>query len=474
MMQKRTKIIATLGPSTDDQAVLRRMLVGGVDVVRLNFSHGKQADHIKRIGLVRDLADALGRSVAVLADLQGPKVRIGLFKAGSVVLQSGASFVLDRQVDQLGDVHRVGVDYPDLMRDVSSDDVLVLDDGLIRLRVTGVDADRVTCVVEDGGVLKDRKGVNLFGGGLSLDVITPKDKADLRVALKAGVDYIALSFVRSAEDIQSLRSLMDSGDAVRPSIIAKIERVEAVDNLEGILAAADGIMVARGDLAIEIGDAQVPGVQKRMIQSARNLAKPVITATQMMESMIESAVPTRAEVSDVANAVLDGTDAVMFSAETSVGKHPDRVIEAAVRVCQAAEKHASIKPNVSGLDRVCARADEALAMASMYVSKHVSIKAVVALTESGAITLWMSRIHSSIPIFGLSRHDKTLRRMALYREVYPMAFDVLSYDLKDLEQAVIDTLREQMNLVPGDWILMTRGDYIGVHGHSNMMKMIQV
>jgi pyruvate kinase len=471
MIHKRTKIIATLGPKTDDPAMLKRLIEIGIDVVRVNFSHGHAADHIKRIALTRQTAQSLGRKVAVLADLQGPKVRVSFFKDGSALLVSGASFCLDQSVDQPGDSTRVGVDYPNLMRDVTSGSVLVLDDGLIRLRVDQVHKDHVACVVEEGGLLKDRKGLNLFGGGLSLPVISAKDRADLKTALEANVDYVALSFVQSADDIIQLKRLIND-DSV--GVIAKIERAEALEKIDDIVQASDGIMVARGDLAIEIGDAEVPAVQKMLIKRARFFAKPVITATQMMESMIESAVPTRAEVSDVANAVLDGSDAVMLSAETAVGRHPDRVVEAVIRVCQAAEKHPSLQHAGSQLNRDCSRVDEAIAMASMYVSNHLDIKAVVALTESGAITLWMSRIRSCIPIFGLSRHERTLCRMALYREVYPIAFDVMAQDLDALEDAVVAVLRKKIDLKSGDWILMTRGDYIGVHGHSNRMKIIQV
>lgn len=472
--QRRTKILATLGPATDDPAVMKALLLAGVNCVRLNFSHGSHEAHQKRIDLVRTTAKSLGIVVGILADLQGPKIRVARFKNDKVTLVEGQTFVLDSDYDQLaGTDVVVGIDYADLPQDVKPTDVLLLDDGRIELVVKAVSGSEVHCEVVQGGVLSNHKGINKKGGGLSAKALTEKDRQDLIFAVNASVDYLALSFPRSADDIHEARALMEAqqGDA---GIIAKIERAEALSVLDDIILASDGVMVARGDLAVEIGDAEVPVVQKRIIQRARSLDKPVIIATQMMESMIQSAVPTRAEVSDVANAVLDHADAVMCSAETATGQYPVETIEAMSRVCLVVEKQPQTQVSKHRMECEFKRIDEAIAMATMYTANHFPVEAVVALTESGATALWMSRIRTKMPIYGLSRFPRSLGKMTLYRGVYPIYFDVTQC-LRDTVNFDAITLMENNQLLSqGDCVILTKGDHMGRSGGSNAMKIVVV
>ena len=460
-MLKRTKIIATLGPSTDDAAVVEQMIAAGLDMVRVNFSHGAFEDHQRRIELVHECARNAGREIGVLADLQGPKIRIACFQDASIVLKEGAEFVLDAGLDEhAGTENEVGIDYKTLPKDVAQDDILLLDDGRIHLKVKVVKRKRIVCEVMVGGVLSNHKGINRLGGGLSAGALTDKDRKDIDFIATLPVDYVAISFPRSADDIHEARSLLYAVNC-QAGVIAKIERVEAVDAIDELIDASDGVMVARGDLAVEIGDADVPGVQKNIIHRARALDKPVITATQMMESMIESTIPTRAEVSDVANAVLDGTDAVMLSAETAVGKHPEVVIEAMARVCLSAEKHPRTQISRHRVECHFERADEAIAMAAMYTANHVNVKAIIALTETGSTALWMSRIRTAIPIYGLSRQRLSRGKMTLYRSVYPIAFDVTKLDRSEVNRKAVTELRERGIVADDDLVLITRGDFAG-------------
>src|ERR671912_1230991 len=335
-MHRRTKIVATLGPASSDPKTLSRMIEAGLDVVRMNFSHGTAAEHKKRVDLIRQLARKAGRAVGVLVDLQGPKIRIGKFEEGRITLQGGEAFVLDASRD-MGDQGGVGLDYKDLPQDVHKGDTLLLDDGRIVLAVKGVKGSRITTGVSQGGVLSNNKGINRLGGGLTAPALTEKDMRDIVTAAELKADFLGISFPRSGEDIRWARELMRKAGG-NSLIVAKIERAEAIEALEEILDASDAIMVARGDLAVEVGDAVVPALQKRMIKLAREKNRAVITATQMMESMITNPIPTRAEVSDVANAVLDGTDAVMLSAETATGQFPVETVAAMARVCVEAEK----------------------------------------------------------------------------------------------------------------------------------------
>lgn len=471
---RRTKVIATLGPATDEPGVLESIIVAGVNVVRLNFSHDTHDKHVARIEQIRSIMQTHDCVVGILADLQGPKIRIARFAEGAVDLKPGQRFVLDASLDEnAGTVETVGIHYKALPQDVSGGDLLLLNDGLIQMRVDEVDDVRVVCTVEVGGVLSDHKGINRQGGGLSAEALTDKDREDLECALACDVDYVALSFPRHADDVIRVKRLIAKAHK-KAGVIAKIERAEAVEAVDEIIEASDGIMVARGDLALEIGDSEVPVVQKHMIYRARALNKPVIIATQMMESMITSSVPTRAEVSDVANAVLDNVDAVMLSAETAAGDHPLRVIESVVRVCVVVEKEPRYQLSRHRVECQFQRIDEAVAMATMYTANHLDIRAIVTLTESGATPLWMSRIRTAIPIFGFSRYERALGRMTLYRGVYPVSFDVTLCTRDEANKKAVDVLEMHHDLEKGDMIVLTKGDHLGVGGGSNAMKILVV
>lgn len=471
---KRTKIIATLGPSTDDPAVLERLLRAGADVVRVNFSHGKHEDHQRRVQAVRACAVKLGHEIGVLADLQGPKLRIARFAQQQIQLQNGQTFILDANHDaNSGDEKIVGIDYKNLPHDVQTGDVLLLDDGRIELAVTSVQPPQIICKVVVGGLLSNNKGINRLGGGLSAKALTEKDKVDLKAAIALGADYIVISFPRNAADVEETRMLIAAAGG-NAGIIAKIERIEAVSALDEIIKAADAVMVARGDLGVEIGDAELPGVQKHIIHRARTLNKAVITATQMMESMIHNSIPTRAEVFDVANAIFDGTDAVMLSAETATGQHPDKVIAAMARICLGAEKQPQTRLSRHRMESHFSRVDEAIAMGTMYIANHLDIQAIIALTESGSTPLWMSRIRSGIPIFGLSRHVQSQRRMTLFRGVYPIPFNVTELKRSDVNKTAVATVRSLGYLQVGQRVILTKGDTIGVHGSANALKILEV
>lgn len=473
-MLRRTKIVTTLGPATDDPNVLEQMILAGIDVVRVNFSHGTAQEHEKRITAVRHAAAKNQRHVGILADLQGPKIRVARFKQKKVQLIEGAKFILDAAlpVDE-GTENTVGIDYKELPNDVKPGDTLLLDDGRIVLSVMKVENQKIICQVGVGGELSNHKGINRLGGGLSAGALTDKDRADLKIAAALNVDYVAISFPRSAEDINEARALLTAANS-QAGIIAKIERTEAVAAIDEIIKASNGVMVARGDLAVEIGEAEVPAVQKLIIHRARALDKPVITATQMMESMIHSSVPTRAEVSDVANAVLDGTDAVMLSAETAVGDHPVKVVATMARICLSAEKSPRTQISRHRVEFQFNRVDEAIAMATMYTANHLQIRAIIALTESGSTPLLMSRIRSGIPIFGLSRHDATLGKMTLFRGVYPTYFNVVESESQNVNQQAIAELQQRGYLNEGDLVIITKGDSMGVLGGTNTMKIVRV
>lgn len=474
-MQRRTKIVATLGPATDDPKMIDRIIEAGVDVVRVNFSHGTAEEHLGRAERVRNRARAHGRQVGVLADLQGPKIRIECFRNTRIELVEDATFVLDtRHGREAGTQERVGISYKALPDDVTRGDTLLLDDGRVVLWVEEVrDGTEIVCRVVVGGTLSNRKGINRQGGGLSAPALTDKDREDIKTAAKMQADYLAVSFPRTAEDIHEARRLLEAAGG-RCAIVAKIERAEALDVIEEIVAASDAIMIARGDLGVEIGDAALPPVQKRLIQLARTMNRVVITATQMMESMIENQIPTRAEVFDVANAVLDGTDAVMLSAETAAGKYPDKAIEAMDRVCREAEKQYLAMHSDHRIDSHFGRADEAIAMAAMYTANHLSVKAIAALTESGSTPLWMSRISSGIPIYALTSHVDTRRKVTLYRGVYPVSFDVTSSDHAEVNKEAIDELLRRGAVRDGELVIITKGDLMGVMGGTNAMKIVKV
>lgn len=473
-MPRRTKIVGTLGPSTDDPKMLDKIIQAGVDLVRINFSHGKPEEHLERVEKVRNRARAHGRQVGVLADLQGPKIRIERFREGKVFLEEGQTFILDAEMDHNnGDHERVGIAYKELPKDVNRGDSLLLDDGRLVLWVDQVKGSEVICRVVVGGVLSDRKGINKQGGGLSAPALTDKDKEDIKLAAKMEADYVAVSFPRNADDINEARALLRAAGG-HGEIVAKIERAEALQVIDEIIAASGAIMVARGDLGVEIGDAALVPVQKRLIQRARNMNRPVITATQMMESMITNQIPTRAEVFDVANAVLDGTDAVMLSAETATGKYPDKAIEAMDRVCLEAEKERIASTSDHRINTEFTHIDEAIALSAMYVANHLKVKAIAALTESGATPLWMSRISSGISIYALTRHPETRRKVTLYRGVYPVSFDVTTSDHAQVNREAIDELVRRGAVRDGDLVIITKGDLMGVHGGTNAMKIVRV
>ena len=469
---RATKIVATLGPASSSAEQISALVAAGVDVFRLNFSHGSAQDHLSRAALIREAAAAQRRDVGILADLQGPKIRVGKFAQGKVTLKTGARFRFDIDCTE-GDETRVGLDYPELVHDVYAGDTLLLNDGLISMRVEAVGLRTIDCTVLEGGVLSDRKGINRHGGGLSAPALTDKDKADLLVAARMQADYLAVSFPKSAADMHEAQALLDAAGS-KALTIAKIERVEAIENLAEIVEASKGIMVARGDLAVEVGDAAVPALQKKMIRLARELNRVTITATQMMESMISSPVPTRAEVSDVANAVLDGTDAVMLSAETAAGAYPVRTVEAMVRICLEAEKFADRTLDSHFLNRTFSRVDQSIAMASLFTARHLDVKALVALTQSGATALWMSRLNAGVPIYALTPEEGSRRRMALYRDVEPLMFDFEGTDRETLLAQAEQRLVDAGVVQAGDRIIVTIGEPIGQSGGTNTMKIVQV
>ena len=471
-MSRHTKIVATLGPASSDPLILETLIRAGVDVVRLNFSHGKAEDHINLAAKVREISAKVGRPVGILADLQGPKIRIGKFEDGKINLQKGDPFILDANC-VLGNQERVGLDYKDLPGDVSSGNVLLLDDGRIVLTVERVDGHEIHTTVHHGGSLSNNKGINRQGGGLSAPALTAKDMDDIRTAALIGADFLAISFPKSASDMYMARQLMIASGG-KALTIAKIERVEAVAALEEILDASDGLMVARGDLAVEVGDAAVPALQKRMIRLAREKNKLAITATQMMESMILAPTPTRAEVSDVANAVLDGTDAVMLSAETAAGNFPVQTVESMSRICLEAEKSMQVKLDREFLDRQFTRIDQSIAMAALFAAYHLNVKAVAAMTSSGSTALWMSRLNCGIPIFALTQEAASQSKMTLYREVFPLLLTDMSSDRDLMRYAAEQRLLEAGVVNKGDLIVLSYGDIRGVTGGTNTMTIVRV
>jgi pyruvate kinase len=475
-MTRATKIVATLGPASSDPQVLENLLRAGVDVVRLNFSHGKAQDHIDRATLVRETAARVGKPVALMADLQGPKIRVGKFVDGKVMLVGGQPFVLDAQRTEPGDVGAVGLDYKELPRDVKPGDKLLLNDGLIVLVVEAVRGEQVHTVVKVGGELSNNKGINKAGGGLTAPALTAKDMEDIKTAMAFQCEYLAVSFPKSATDMEMARQLANvAGEAYRhkPALIAKIERSEAIPQLENILKASDGIMVARGDLAVEVGNAAVPALQKRMIRMAREMDKVVITATQMMESMILAPVPTRAEVSDVANAVLDGTDAVMLSAETAAGKYPVETVEQMHLIALEAERAEDVQLDSDFVNKQFGRIDQSIAMGALFTAHHLGCKAIIALTESGSTALWMSRHNIKVPIYALTTKAQSERKMALYRNVRPILMPSFS-DRDQALQAAEKLLCERGVLMPGDTYAITCGEPMGYPGGTNMLKVCRV
>ena len=471
---RRTKIIATLGPATDESGVLEKLIAAGVDVFRLNYSHQTHNHHEKRMKEIRRLSLEYKHAVAVIADLQGPKIRIENFKSGKIQLKEGGNFKINTKLSgDSGDESQVGISYKQLANDLKVNDRLLIDDGRIVLGVLLIDNYIIDCEVITGGELTNSKGINLQGGGLSADALTNKDIEDMKHAAKIEVDFVAISFPRDAKDIKKARKMMKDCNC-NAQIIAKIERADALNHIEEIIKESDVIMIARGDLGVEVGDAALPPIQKSLIKKARDMDRAVITATQMMESMIENKIPTRAEVFDVANAVIDGTDAVMLSGETSIGHYPDEAVKSMSRICEVAEKQRSVRESDHRINQRFETISEAVAMSSMYSANHIGAKAICSLTETGGTCLWMSRISSGIPIYAFTRHTATRRRVALYRGVYPMKFDITHTDPLEANKQMIDQLIEQNVVAEGDFVIITKGDLRGKRGATNNMKIIQV
>lgn len=473
-MLRRTKIVATLGPASSSQKVLEDMIRAGVDLVRMNFSHGSAEDHMKRAETVRAAAAAVGRTVGILADLQGPKIRVRKFENDKIILNKGDAFILDAALDGLGNQQRVGLDYKELPNDVEVGTVLLLNDGMLEFHVTGVKGTEVHCIVVRGGVLSNNKGINRKGGGLTAPALTEKDMEDIKTAALIKADYLAVSFPRTGDDMRLARKLMEQAGG-KSMLMAKIERAEAIPALADIIDASDAIMVARGDLSVEVGDAAVPGLQKKMIKMARTKNRLVITATQMMESMITNPIPTRAEVSDVANAVLDGTDAVMLSAETAVGDYPIETIEAMARICLNAERENEDQVvGRRGIAEEFTRIDQSIAIAALFTASHFRVKAIVAMTQSGSTPLWMSRMNAGVPIFAMTPVKETLTKVTLFSGVHPIEFHSKAKnqreELVNAEQTLID-----LGLIEkGDMIVMTIGEAVGRAGHTNTLKIVCV
>jgi pyruvate kinase len=472
--QRRTKILATLGPATDAPGVLEDILRAGVNVVRLNFSHGSADHHAERVAAVRAAAEKLGREVAILGDLQGPKIRIEKFAAGKVTLKVGDKFDLECRADAApGGPTRVGVSYLGLVNDLKTGDTVLLDDGLMALKVDAIEGDVIRTTVLTDGALSDRKGLNRLGGGLSLGALTDKDRADIKHAAKLGVEFLAVSFCRSAADMDEARRLArEAGSDAH--LVSKIERAEAITNLAEIIDASDAVMVARGDLGVEIGDAELPGLQKKIIRESVLRNRVVITATQMLQSMVDSPIPTRAEVLDVANAVIDGTDAVMLSQESAAGNYPVKSVEAMVRICLGAERQFEPDTDFESAPRELQRTDQAIAMASMFLAEHIQVRAILAMTESGGTARYLSRFRSSVPIYGLSRHAPSRRRMGMMRDVFPIDFDSRGQSPRKAAREAIKHLHSLGLLSEGDRVMFTSGDHMEHHGATNTLRLLKV
>lgn len=472
--QRRTRIVATLGPATDPPEILEAVLRAGVDVVRLNFSHGDPSAQVARGEAVRAMALKIGREIGILADLPGPKIRVETFAEGKVALKAGNRFDLVARLDAPpGDATQVGVSYLELPGDVVPGDVLLLDDGVVQLEVTAVEGERIVTTVLNDCFLSNRKGLNKQGGGLSLGAITEKDRELIAIAAGMNVDFIAVSFCRNAEDMNEARRVAKAHGS-SAALVAKIERAEAIENLTEIVDASDVVMVARGDLGVEIGDAELPGLQKKIIREAVAREKVVITATQMLQSMVDSPIPTRAEVLDVANAVIDGTDAVMLSQESAAGSWPVKAVEAMARICVGAEKQFIADTDFEAARRGLERADQAIAMATMFLSEHIGVRGVVAMTESGGTARFLSRFRSSVPIFAFSRHGPARRKMALMRDVFPMDYDSRGQTPREAARGSIRLLVDAGLLQPGDRVVFTSGEHMETRGATNTLRLLEI
>lgn len=472
--RRRTKILATLGPATDAPGVLDALLRAGVDVVRLNFSHGDPSEQIARAEAVRAAAARIGTEVGILADLPGPKIRIEKFANNKVQLRAGERFDLIASDDApLGDEHQVGVSYHGLPGDVVPGDTLLLDDGVVQLQVTAIEGQRIITTVLNDSELSNRKGLNKLGGGLSLGALTERDCELIAVAAQLNADFIAVSFCRNAADMNEARRIARAAGSAA-ALVAKVERAEAIENLVEIVDASDVVMVARGDLGVEIGDAELPGLQKKIIRVALERDKVVITATQMLQSMVSSPIPTRAEVLDVANAVIDGTDAVMLSQESAAGMYPIKAVEALVRICLGAERQFEHDTDFESAPRNLQRADQAIAMTAMFLTEHIGVGAIVAMTESGGTARFLSRFRGRAPIFAFARDGGARRRMAMMRDVFPMDYDSRGQTPRQAARGSIRKLVEANLLKTGDRVVFTSGEHMETHGATNTLRLLQV
>jgi len=479
-VRRRTKILATINPETITKEILKKMILAGMNAVRLNLSHSTIKFHVKAIEMIREVSKDI-RPVGIVVDLQGPKLRILTFlEKSSVILEAGQKFILDANCKEgEGNNERVGLDYLELVNDVEAGDKLALADGLISLEVIEVKGKEIICTVIHGGELGNRKGVNKIGGDLSAPAFTDKDKTNLEALAKQNPDYFALSFVKSADDIREVRELLKSlgCDA---GIISKIERREALGNIDEIIEVSDVIMIARGDLGVEVGDPHLPGYQKLFIKKARTLNRCVITATQMMESMIHSPIPTRAEVFDVANAVLDGTDTVMLSGETAAGKFPVKVIETMADIVLGAEQEKRSRVSHHRIQEQFRHTEETIAMSAMFAVNHhfegdadqPTVVAILTLTESGQTPIYMSRISSGVSIYALSPNIETVGKLTLYRGVYPVHHVIEHSDHVSLVNAMMSGIKEHFPeyIFAGDQVLITKGSAVGVKGGTNMLQ----
>ena len=464
---RRTKIVATVGPATADRRVLRQLVDAGVNVLRINFSHGELATHGDEIALARLVAEESGRVVAVLQDLQGPKIRIGTLAKPTVELREGRRIRLTNQTIS-GTANAVTVSYSRLAKDVTPGDSILLDDGALELRVEAIAGDDVECVVVRGGTLRPRKGVNLPGVAIRAPALTEKDRTDLRFGLAQGVDMVALSFVRHPKDADAARRVMSQSGRNVP-LLAKIERPEALDHLDGILRAFDGVMVARGDLGVELSPEKVPTAQKEIIARANRLGKPVITATQMLESMTHSPQPTRAEASDVANAVLDGTDAVMLSGETAVGEFPVRTVQAMDRIVREAETIAvADQPIVEGRTTQ----SHAVCHAAATLAREVGAGAIAAFTRSGRTAQILSKLRPAIPIIALCERPATANQLALWRGIMPLVVKSARGD--DLVESVARELRAQGVMQEGGIVVVVGAAPGGPAGRTNFIRLLHL
>ena len=473
----RTKIVATVGPASGSTDVLKEMIINGCSVFRINFSHGSHESHGESIDNIRRAAKSLQQNVAILGDLQGPKIRIGEIIGESFDIEVGQELLLDSDIPDT-DGSPEGVSYlcDTLAQSCEPGRVLMLDDGRVQLEVISVSGNAIKTRVVAGSKLSSRKGLNLQGGGLAEDALTPKDLKDMAFAAKQNLDYICVSFPAKAADMEDARQKLDAlGCATQ--LIAKLERAEVVASeavIDEMINSCDGVMVARGDLAVEVGFEAVTSYQKQIIARARRLNKPVIVATQMMESMIDSPVPTRAEVSDVANAVFDYADAVMLSAESAVGAYPIETIKTVYDVIVATEKHVLTQVSKHRVEMDFEYVDESIAMATMYLANHFKkVKAIVCLTESGSTALWMSRIKTHLPLVAMSPKDATLNRTALYKGVRPAFLQKTPGGATQFDD-VIQFMRCAVHLEKGDHVVVTFGDVVGVDGHTNTLKVLEV